>query len=208
LAAKKEEKKVVRLVYRDPRYAGPGLPTGDDEWTEEIGPHSNDDGTLKTAHGAVIAYTAAWIVYLTTPDYPGLWCPPVTVEACGLPYDRRTKRYSRLWQVEGTALVEAARLTQVVGDLAETQVTDYRDMSAGRMRRSSETSNRARAWCEEYERRQRETGDYDHPPVMPLPHATTPAPGAVFRAAITTAADDKLTYYRSLVSAGHIEEGS
>lgn len=202
--ARKEEPKVVRLVIRDKRYAGPGLKTGPEEWTEEIGPHSHDAATLDTAHKAVMVYTAAWIVYLTTPDYPGLWAPPSTVEACGLPYDRRTKRYSRLWQVEGTALIEAARMTEVVADLAETLVTDYRAMSAGRIRRSSETSTRAKAWCDAYEAKQRETRDYDRPPVMPLPRASTPASGVV-REASTTAVDDRLLYYRSLVTAGEVE---
>lgn len=200
--SKEEQSKDVRLVYRDPSYAGPGIQVGNDEWLERIGPHSNDDGTLQTAHGAVMAHTAAWIVYLLTPEhYEGLWTPPVTVEACGLPYDRRTKRRSRLWQIEGAALIEAARLTNVVAELAEVQATDYRDMAAGRIRRSSETSSRARAWCEEYERMQRETGNYERPPVMPLPGR--PAP--VSRQATTTSADDRLTYYRSMVAAGDIE---
>lgn len=201
--ATKERSKDVRLVYNDPAYAGPGLHLGDNMWLETIGPHTTDDGTLTTAHGAVMAHTAAWIMYFTDPDgYRGLWKPPTTIEACGLPYDRRTKRHSRLWQVEGTALVEAMRMTEVVADLARTLTTDYRDMAAGRMRRSSETSNRARTWCEEYERKQRETGDFDRPPVMPLPRSSTPA-SAVSREASTVAVDDgAASFYRHLIFDG------
>lgn len=198
MAARAPEKKLVRLVYLDPQYAGPGLQTGDHEWLEEIGPHANDDGTMATARAAVMAYTAAWVAYLLTGELTGPWKPPTTVEAVGLPYDRRTQRRSVLWQVEGMALVEAAGLTDLVAAAAQVPVTDYREMSAGRMRRSSPVAARAAAWCDAYDRKKEASGDNVRPPM--------PVPGA--REAVTEAVPDSaaeaLRFYREAMVAGEV----
>jgi hypothetical protein len=199
MAAKAPEKKVVRLVYLDPHYAGPGLQTGDHEWLEEIGPHANDDGTMATARAAVMAYTAAWVAYLMTGEMTGLWKPPTTVEAVGLPYDRKTQRRSVLWQVEGMALVEAAGLTDLVAAAAAVPVTDYRDLSAGRMRRSSPVAARAAAWCDAYDRKKEASGENIRP-TMPMPQVRH----AMTEAAATDPGEEALRFYREAMVSGEV----
>ena len=158
------QQKIVRMTYRDPRYAGPGLKVGD-EWWEEIGPVGNDQHLLKLAHGAVENYTAAWLVYFTTGHLPGLWKPPTIVQALGLEYQPRRGR-TITWQCEGMALIEAEALTETLGDAAETIVTDYRVEGARVMRLNSASAQRAARWCQEYERRQDASGRHDRPPDM------------------------------------------
>ena len=157
--------KLVRLLYRDPRYAGPGIEISPGEWREEIGPVGNDRHLLSLAHGAVENHTAAWLVYFTTGTIPGLWKPPTTVEAVGLDYATERKR-SRIWQVEGMALIEAEALTEVLADASEVLVTDYRVEGARVMRLNSASAQRAARWCDEYERRQAASGRHDRPPDM------------------------------------------
>lgn len=159
------QQKIVRMTYRDPRYAGPGLKVGDDEWWEEIGPVGNDEHLLQLAHGAVENYTAAWLVYFTTGQLSGLWKPPTIVQALGLDYQPRRGR-TITWQCEGMALIEAEALTETLGDAAEVIVTDYRVEGARVMRLNSESAQRAARWCQEYERRQEASGRHDRPPDM------------------------------------------
>ncbi len=163
--SREPQKKLVVLTYRDPSYAGPGIKVGEDEWREEIGPVGSDRQLLELAHGAVENHTAAWLVYFTTGTLGGLWKPPTTVEAVGLEY-RPGKGRSRLWQVEGMALIEAAALTERLGDASDVVTTDYRVEGARVMRRNSASADRAKRWCEEYERRQDQSGRHDRPPDM------------------------------------------
>lgn len=168
MTRKAQPQKRVLETYRDPNYAGPGLETSPGEWVEDIGPFTTDRNTLMIAGGAVEAYTAAWLIYFTTGELVGLWKPPTIIEAVGLDY-ATDRRKARLWQVEGIALVEAAKLTDTMADLAHVMTTDYRVEGARVMRQSSAACQRAAAWCAQYERAQKVSGVYDRPPSIPLP---------------------------------------
>jgi hypothetical protein len=191
MARKKEQQKIVRLTIRDPRYAGPGLRVGNDEWAEEIGPASTDQNVLALARGAVEVHAASWLIYFTTGELVGLWKPPTIVEALGLDYATDRKRY-RLWQVEGMALVEAAKLTETVADVARVIATDYRVEGARVMRRGSASAQRAKAWCEQYDHLQAHSPDPTRPPnplpPLPIPPAPDPTP-------------EILAYYREAMGA-------
>jgi hypothetical protein len=198
----REHPKEIWLIYRDPAYAGPGRRVTDTpphEWREEIVGFTTDDNLLKMAHGSVEQWTAAWLHYYATGHLGQPWKPPTIVIAHGLPYDRRTHSRNRTWQVEGLALVEAASLTETVADLARVLATDYRVEGARVMRRGSASALRAKAWCDQYERAQKDQGVTDRPPVMPLPRAsrrevTAPQPDE----------DDRLRYYRETFVAGEV----
>lgn len=196
----RDDQKIVREIYRDPRYAGPGLKVGPCEWWEEVGPFTTDANTLSTARGAVETFTAAWLIYFTTSELTGPWKPPTIVIADGLDY-ATDRRRQRVWQVEGIALVEAMKLTETTADLAGQLVTDYRVEGARVMRRSSAACERARAWCEAYERKQATQGRYDRPPEgMPSPAALTRDAGVTAQI-LAEAESDALRYYYQRVQA-------
>ena len=199
-STKQAEPKTVREIYRDPRYAGPGLRMGASEWWEEIGGFTTDANVLSVARGAVETFTAAWLIYFTTGELTGLWKPPTVVLAVGLDYSTDRKR-QRLWQVEGIALVEAAKLTDTVVDAASRLVTDYRVEGARVMRTSSAACERARVWCDAYERKQSEQGRYDRPPEgMPSPAELT-KPRGVTAQILAEAESDALRYFYQRVQA-------
>jgi len=201
-STKQTEPKAVREIYRDPRYAGPGQQMSECEWWEEIGGFTTDENVLSVARGAVETFTAAWLVYFTTSELVGLWKPPTVVLAVGLDY-ATDRRRQRLWQVEGIALVEAAKLTDTVADVASQMVTDYRVEGARVMRASSAACERARVWCDAYERKQSEQGRYDRPPEgMPLPSELTRSqPRGVTAQILAEAESDALRYYYQRVQA-------
>lgn len=198
-ARDRHQSKIVRALYRDPGYAGEGFEVEVGIWAEDIGPVTTDAGVLHYARGAVELHTAAWLLYLTTGELVGKWEPAYVVQALGL--DQSTDyRRARTWQCHGMALIEAAKLTTTLGNaaaLAASMVTDYRVEGARVMRRGSASCERARAWCEMYERKQNNQGSHDRVPTgMPLPGR--PAVEAAYE--VTARPDDPrdvaLTFYR------------
>lgn len=200
-STKPTQPKLIREIYRDARYAGPGLQVGACEWWEEIGGVTSDANLLQLARGAVENYTAAWLIYFTTGHLVGLWKPPTVVLALGLDYATDRKR-ERVWQVEGTALVEAVRMTETVADVASQMVTDYRVEGARVMRNSSAACERARVWCDAYERKQAQQGRYDRPPEgMPSPATLNPRSKEATARILVEAESDALRYYYERVQA-------